>query len=172
MTRLSNEYRAQYEIVFQGDMSFSKRMMRFVQRILHGILLPMSISDNAGAPPDFVGHDLTIKPLQIGVRVRRHQFKRYGQFTQDDKERLTMSCDVYFFGYATTGEDGLDSYLVFDGYDYEKHRGTDLIPVRERCENRKHSLVPFNCYDLDDIIGNCEVYAMHNIARKGQLALF
>jgi len=149
----------QYEIVFQGDLGFSRKMMPHAKAIIEQARLPKCIQDNEGTELDRKkGHDLTIVSLSIGVRVRRHKYIKYQQFTQDDKERKTMSCDFYFFGYATSDESCLQNYLIFDGKEFEIKRNSGQIPIAARMQNYKHSDVWFNAYDLSDIRKQCTVY--------------
>ena len=157
MGKVTDEYKATYELVFQDDISFSRRFMAEIKVILDQCSFGQ-IRDNEGTELDFKGADLTIMPLQIGVRVRRQSYKWMDQFTQDDKERMTMSCDIYFLGYANKDEKGLDSYMIWDGKDYATHRDNGDIPVADRKQNTKHSLVWFNCYNNSDIKRFCRIY--------------
>lgn len=163
-SNVSDDYKTKYDFIFGEDLGFAQRLMPEVIRILQSITLPISFKDNMGTAEDSKGHDLTGQPFHVGVRVRRQKYKHYKQFTQDDKERETMSCDLYFFGYATDDEQSLDSYLIFDGRAFEAGRGTERIPVSARCPNHKHSQVWFNCYDLADIEQHCAIYAQRGMA--------
>lgn len=168
----SEDYKKRYEVAFQGDVKFSQEFMPDIQAILNEINFPKEIQDNMGTELNSHGYDLTIKPIQIGVRIRRFKYLSYDQFTQDDKERATMTCDYYFFGYADQDETGLVSYMVFDYKDYERQRGerlwgTENIPCVDRRQNKKHSLVYFNCYRNNDILKHCKIYARSgNVAYK------
>lgn len=160
MTKLNERYKEQYEVVFQGDMGFARKMMSQVQEILRNAPLPHPIRDNEGTELNGKGSDLTIMPLQIGVRVRRNFALRWDEFTQDDKERQKMSCDIYFLGYADRDEERLVGYMVWDGTDYARLRGTGAIPRKSRTQNKKHSRVWFNGYSNRDIAKHCKVYAI------------
>jgi hypothetical protein len=160
-----------YELIFQGDVEFSGKFMPTVKAIIGNIDFPKEIQDNAGGGElDLQGYDLTVKPIQVGVRIRRSKYIRYDQFTQDDKERRIMSCDYYFLGYATRDESELYSYMVFDYKDYESKRDTPDIPCRDRRKNKKHSAVWFNCYANWDIRRHCETYICKgDIGKKPQM---
>lgn len=159
-----DEYKQSYSVVFQDDISFSRTFMKEIKAILDSIAFGR-IRDNEGTDLDFKGADLTIMPLQIGVRVRRAQYKQFDQFTQDDKERTKMSCDVYFLGYANKDGTGLDCYMIWDGNDFATKRDAGLIPLIDRKQNQKHSRVWFNCYKNSDIKNQCKVYKIYgNIA--------
>jgi hypothetical protein len=176
MSTMLDEYKQQYETVFQGDIGFSRKFMPQIQAVLDSITLPKKIRNNEGTELDKQGSDLTVMPLQIGVRVRRNYARRWDQFTQDDKERQQMSCDVYFLGYANPEETQLVSYMIWNGGEYEQLRDTSAIPMRERIQNFDHSLVYFNCYSNQDIAENCTIYALEGrIAGQnngGQQCLF
>lgn len=160
----TQEYKDKFEIVFQDDIEFSRRFKAQISRILEEIKLPKQIGDLEGTERDRIqGHDFSVGSnyTSVGVRVRRFSFQDWDHFTQDDKERNTMACDLYFHGYATPFEDGLYSYVIFDGHDYLRHRDTSRIPLVMRKPNETHSLVWFNCYRNYDIIKHCRIYAQH-----------
>jgi hypothetical protein len=152
-------YKKKYNVVFTQDVEISRKFMPKVYEILDGINFPKEIRNNEGTELDLRGYDLTIKPIQLGIRVRRFYAVKWDQFTQDDKERQTMSCDYYFLGYITSDESGLYSFIVFDGKDYEQKRDAEEIPVADRQKNGKHSSVWFNCYRISDIVNHCRIYA-------------
>ena len=150
--------------MFHDDLGFSRRMMYFVQKILETTTFPKRIQNNEGTELDFKGHDLTLNPLQIGVRIRRGKYKKFDDFTEDFKEAREMEDDYYFFGYAYDDESGLSSYIIFDHNDFRKARDNDLLRHRKR-NNEEHSGVPFFCYPLYDIFKNCNV-----IKKQGKIA--
>lgn len=159
---LLEEYKKRYETTFQGDIGLSRKFMPEVRKILIAIL-PREIRNNEGTELNGQGSDLTIlpsSPTQVGVRIRRTFAAKYDQFTQDDKERTLMSCDLYFLGYANKEETELTSHMVWDGKEYEIKRNSGEIPLAERKQNRKHSLVWFNCYQNLDIKSHCKIFAI------------
>lgn len=159
---MSEEYKAQFEVVWQADLSFSRKFMPEILAILGRInFQDREIRNNEGTELDSRGSDLTIlpsRPLQIGVRVRRNYAARWDEFTQDDKERTKMNCDVYFLGYADKQEERLVSYMIWDGNEYAAKRDDDIIPLASRQQNKKHGKVYFNCYRNRDIAKQCHVY--------------
>ncbi len=158
---LTDDYKKKFDPIFAADSQFSKRLMEQVIRILDHLDLPKNIRDNCGTVEDFKGHDLTIPPIQIGVRIRRYNYIRWDEFTQDDKERDTMGCDVYFMGYATEDEKSLYSYIVFNYHDFKSVRSTPVCPLADRRPNTEHSLVMFSAWRNRDIIDSCRIYAKH-----------
>lgn len=160
----TQEYKDRFKVVFQDDRQFSRRFNAQISRILDEIKLPKQIDNLEGTERDRIqGHDFSVgvNYTSVGARVRRFPFQDWDQFTQDDKERNTMACDLYFHGYAMWGENELHSYMIFDGHDYLKHRDTPRIPLIGRRRNKEHSLVWFNCYHNHDIIKHCQVYAKY-----------
>lgn len=154
----TDDYIKEFDAIFHKDSQFSKSIMKQVAQILHSLNLPKDIQDNCGTAEDFKGHDLTIKPLQIGVRVRRYGYVHYDEFTQDDKERDTMNCDLYFMGYAEQDEQSLHSYMVFNYSDFKMVRSTPACPRADRKQNYEHSLVWFDAWRNRDILDSCHVY--------------
>lgn len=162
-----DDYKAHYEIVFQSDFKLSNQLMDLVKGIIQSLNLPREIRDNVGTELDFEGYDLTIKPVQIGVRVRRFRWAQRDEFTQDDQERDTMTCDYYFLGYATKDELQLFSYMVFNYADFVSLRSTLAIPLAFRKRNWKHSRVWFSGWRNRDILDHCRIYAqMGNVGRR------
>jgi len=132
--------------------------------ILKRIPLPINVQDHEGTELDRIyGEDFSLrsKRTSVGARVRRFTFQDFDQFTQDDKERRITSCDLYFLSYASSAEDELHSYIIFDGHDYLRYRDTEKIPRVARRRNYEHSSVWFNCYRNYDIIQHCRIYAKH-----------
>jgi len=140
-------------------------MMPHVQKVLNGTTFPKRIQNNEGTELDFKGHDLTLNPLQIGVRIRRAKWIKKDDFTEDFKEARQMEDDYYFFGYAYGDESGLYSYIIFDHHDFRKARENELLRWKKE-KNQKHSSVPFLCYPLYDITQHCKI-----IAKQGKIAL-
>lgn len=169
---ISDEYKTEFELVWQGDLEFSRGFMPEIMGILGAIKFQdVEIRNNENTLLDLQGSDLTIlppDPLQIGVRVRRNYALRWDEFTQDDKERRTMSCDVYFLGYADKREEQLVSYMVWDGHEFEVKRNDGTIPLASRQQNKIHSRVYFNCYSNCDIARHCRIYKIYGpIAGRG-----
>jgi len=161
---INNNYTDKYNIVWGKDMSFSRKMMPQVKTLLDANRFPKKIKDNEGTALDLKGYDLTIKPLQIGVRIRRYNFNSYDEFTEDDKEKNTMNADYYFFGYANMDETDLYSYIIFNHHDFAEKR--EQLKT-DRQQNRKHSSVLFTCYSLYKISKLCEIITLKgNIAFK------
>lgn len=152
----------EYDAWWEKDSSFSEKMMPQVKKILDTIEFPKRIQDNVGTHLDLKGYDLTIKPLQIGVRLRRYRYKKFDEFTEDDKEKDTMTSDYYFFGYATPNEEDVYSYLLFNHKDFEKHRSEYKI---SRQRNEEHSDRWFTTYPLYSIYETCQI-----IGLKGPIA--
>jgi hypothetical protein len=159
---MSKKYKVKYEVIWQNDLSFSRKFMPEILDILGRIdFQDVVIRNNEGTKLDSQGSDLTILPsksLQIGVRVRRNYAVKWDQFTQDDKERTTMNCDVYFLGYADEEERHLLSYMIWNGNEYAMKRDDGTIPLASREQNERHGRVPFNCYYNSDIAKCCHVY--------------
>ena len=166
MSNANRDYIDKYNIVWTKDLTFSRKLMVPVKTILDKIRFPKKIRDNEGTALDLKGYDLTIPPLQIGVRIRRYDFNAFDEFTEDDKEKNTMNADYYFFGYANKDETDLYSYIIFNHHDFaEKRRELET----NRQENKKHSAVPFTCYSLWKISNLCEIIALKgNIAFKSE----
>ena len=150
-------YKEKYNIIWNEDLGFSQKFMPQVKQRLDETKLPKQIRDNQGTELDFQGHDLTIKPLNIGVRIRRHVYHKYDDFTEDEKERATMADDVYFLGFAYADESGLKSYIIFDHPDFRKARDNNELTWQKK-KNDKHSQVSFYCYSLKDIKEKCRIY--------------
>lgn len=167
---MSEEYKTEFEVMWQADLGLSRKFMSEILSILEKIdFQDTVIRNNEGTELDLQGSDLTLlpsRPLQIGVRVRRNYAVKWDQFTQDDKERTAMNCDVYFLGYADEQEERLVSYMVWDGNEYARKRDSGVIPLASRQQNKKHSKVFFNCYRNRDIAENCHIYEIAgNITR-------
>lgn len=160
---ISEEYKKAYEIPFIRDVKFSGKFLPTVKEIIDKVNIPTRLRDNLGTPLDLKGYDVTLKPIQIGLRVRRYEYLHYNEFTQDDKERIEMDCDYYFFGYANyesshdERKNEFEAYLLFDNQDFKKERGRK-IPLKSRQRNREGSLVYFSCYDVCDIEKQCKTY--------------
>ena len=157
MSDLSNDYKERYKLRWNEDMGFSIRFMPKIKKILNETTLPKKIRNNLGTESDLKGHDITLEPLQIGVRVRRYAdpvkgtcYVDYDDFTEDDKERNFMEDDVYFFGYSLPDESGLYSHIIFDHHDFRKARDSDLLRCKRK-QNKEYGLVWFNCYPIWDI---------------------
>jgi len=103
------------------------------------------------------GSDITIKPIEVAIRTRRYGNISFDQFTEDDKEKNTMKCDIYFMGYATEDENDLYSEIIFDHNDFRRIRDSGLFTV-ERHGQSTHSKVAFNCYYISEIIKYCRIY--------------
>lgn len=167
-----DNYKARYEFVFQADSQFSSQLMDLVKEICYPLSLPKEIRDNVGTELDFKGYDLTMT-IQIGVRLRRFKWAQRDEFTQDDKERDTMTCDCYFLGYAAKDESQLFSYMIFNYADFVSLRNTPAIPLALRKQNWEHSRVWFSGWRNRDILNQCRIYAsMGNIGRRPGLSKF
>jgi len=167
-----DDYKEKYNLIFEKDLHFGNKFTPLIHRILNIVNIPLIVRDNLGSNLDKKGHDLTLKPIEIGMRVRKYKYLSYNQFTQDDKERNEMDCDYYFFGYATYKASidkqfsDLIAYILFDYQDYKKLRDTKIIPCKARMQNKEHSSVWFNCYSLEDIEKNCRI-----ILKSGPIGL-
>lgn len=160
----TQKYKNRFEIIFQADIEFSRRFNAQISRILDEIILPKQIDNLEGTERDRIqGHDFSVglKYNSAGGRVRRFAFQDWDHFTQDDKEKNTMACDLYVHAYAMPLGDELHSYMVFDGHDFLKYRDTSKIPMVGRRRNEEHSLVWFSCYRNYDIVKNCRIYVRH-----------
>lgn len=158
------DYKDRFSLVFQEDIEFSRIFKPQIIEILKRIPLPRNVQDHEGTELDRIdGHDFSLRSehTSVGARVRRFEFQDYDQFSQDDKERHTMSCDLYFLGYAGPLGDELYSYIVFDGHDFLKYKDTEKIPIVARKRNQEHSLVWFSCYRNYDIIQHCKIYVKY-----------
>ena len=96
------DYKDKFHLVFQEDIKFSRIFKPQIVEILKGISLPRDVQDQEGTERDRIhGEDFTLrsKRTSVGARVRRFAFQDYDQFTQDDKERNTTTCDLYFLGF-------------------------------------------------------------------------
>ena len=133
---IDDSYKEKYELVFHDDLGFSRRMMPYVQKILETTTFPKRIQNNEGTELDLKGHDLTLKPLQIGVRIRRSKYKKFDDFTEDFKEAREMEDDYYFFGYAYGDESGLSSYIIFN-HSLTGNNPNTSSPVRFTVGNSK-----------------------------------
>ena len=159
MNDLSDDYKAKYNFIWLDDFGFSQKFTPQITEILSKLPLPKKIQDNLGTQKDRDGSDLTVLPLDIGVRVRRASYTHFDEYTEDDKERDTMEPDIGVYGYATEDESKLQSLVVFDHHDFRKARKRGLLrSTRE--QNRKHSLVQFTCYPISDIIKHCKIYGV------------
>lgn len=168
MSNLSDDYKAKYELIFQGDLKFSARFTPEIKKIIGKLNLPQKINNNLGTQKDLEGSDFTLLPLEIAVRVRRAHYEHYDQYTEDDNERDNMEPDVGMFGYATEDESGLQSLIVFDHRDFRKARRRGLLKS-ERRRNKKHSGVWFTCYSIWDIRKYCKIYGKRGeIGWKGE----
>ena len=155
--KLDDKYKATYETTWKTDLRFSENLKKKILEIIDTINLPKNFKDNLGTDDDLKGRDITIKPIQIGIRTRRFSYYGFDQFTEDDKERDTMKCDIYFFGYATDDENDLYSCIIFDHNDFRRARDAVLFTI-ERSSQRKHSQVVFTSYYISEIIEHCKIY--------------
>ena len=160
MSDLSDDYKERYELRWNEDKAFSQQFMPRIKETLNETTLPKKIKNNVGTESDLKGHDLTVEPLQIGVRIRRFDYKKYDDFTEDDKERNTMEDDVYFFGYSHTDESGLHSYIIFDHHNFRKSRDSNLLRTLRK-QNKEHGVAWFTCYPIYDIIKYCKIYGKY-----------
>ena len=159
-----DEYKKAYEIPFIRDVKFSGKFLPTVKEIIDKVNIPTRLRDNVGTPLDMKGYDVTLKPIQIGLRIRRYKYLNYNEFTQDDKEKTKMDCDYYFLGYATyesshdPNRNDLTAYILFDYPDFKNER-SNKITLKSRQKNWAGSLVWFSCYSLCDIEKYCKIYA-------------
>ncbi len=159
MSDLSENYKEKYKIIWLDDFGFSQKFTPQIKEIISKLPLPKNIQDNLGTQKDRDGSDLTVRPLEIGVRVRRASYTHFDEYTEDDKERDTMKPDIGIYGYATPDESKLQSLIVFDHHDFRKARKRGLLKST-RNRNTKHSLVWFTCYPISDIIEHCKIYGI------------
>ncbi len=158
MSNLSDDYEAKFNLVFQGDVAFSRKFNPEIREFLVGIVTPKKIVDNFWTPKDREGKDFTITSHhEIGARIRRARYQHLDDFTEDDKERDTQTPDIEVFGYATPDESKLNSLIVFDHRDFRKARNAGFLRTQRR-QNRKHSLVWFTAYPVWDIKKHCRIY--------------
>ncbi len=157
MSDLSDDYKAKYELVFQGDVAFSRKFNDEINEFIEGVALPKKPVNNFWTPKDLQGSDLSTTGLEIGVRIRRAKYRRFEDFTEDDKERDTQTPDIEVFGYASPDESKLNSLIVFDHRDFRKARNAGLLRTQRR-QNRKHSGVWFTSYPIWDIKNHCTIY--------------
>ena len=156
-TQIDDKYKETYETIWHTDLKFSENLKKNILGIIDTVNLPKNFKDNLGTEDDLKGRDITINPIQIGIRTRRFSFYGFDQFTEDDKERDTMKCDIYFFGYATDDEKDLYSCIIFDHNDFRQARDSGSFNI-ERSSQRKHSQVVFTSYYISEIIEHCKIY--------------
>jgi len=160
-----------------SDLELSNKFMPLVIDILKRFFSFNSLTDNQGTEKDRQGKDITLingnEKINIGVRIRRWCnpekpkiiYHKYDEYTEDDKERDTMTCDWHFYAYVNEKYTDFYSWILFDHSDFVEGKKNKLLLVG-REKNQDHSTVCFSTYPLCLIKKYCAHVSFGNIGKK------
>ena len=171
-----DEYKRQFEVVFNDDFGFSRRFAKDIDQIL---------CRNLARIKDFEAHEteedkqIDIEGIDrrlsvntsVGVRIRRLPYIRYKDFTIDTKEFGSPPYPkYYFYGYGDDETTGIAYYILFDFEQFIKLAKSGKIKGKLQ-KNEQHSKVYFLAFPIPEIMAKCRIVD-HNGERPSNLEDF
>lgn len=172
-----DEYKRQFQTVFNTDFAFSRRFAKEIDHILCRNLATIKdfeaheTEQDKQTDIDGIDREISISPISVGVRIRRLPYFRYRDFTIDTKEFSSPPYPkYYFYGYGDDETTGIAFYVLFDFQQFMKLAKSGKMKGQLR-KNKTHSRVDFLAFPLKDIMTNCRVID-HNGSKPSNLEDF
>jgi hypothetical protein len=159
---------------FPPDIDLARAFMPLTTEYLAQVIKFDKWEDNENTQLDKEGMDISLIRDKatihtIGVRVRRYRsihnpkiiYHKYDDYTEDDKERDTMTCDWHFYAYLNEKHDNFLSAILFLHDDFIRAKKENKFTTK-RYKNKNHSDRWFTCYPFSQI----KQYCVHRIWGK------